>query len=78
MQHPTNWLEGCEIDLKVETILIAQTPRNSFTSLVYPTQPIIHGQPFKVQCLSPKEMTDRQKRGLCCNFDEIFFRGHKC
>jgi len=82
MHHSTTWLEATQRALEAETMLNAQMEKPSFTNHNRPP-PINapstnHTQPWKVQNLSPSEMADRQKRGLCYNCDEKYNLGHKC
>lgn len=34
--------------------------------------------PHLFRRLSPTKMADRQRQGLCYNYDEQYVRGHKC
>nr|GMD77104.1 uncharacterized protein LOC109172063 [Ipomoea batatas] len=56
-------------------------PRQPFPSQTPPSSAItVHQQPQSRtrQKLSPTEMMERQKRGLCYNCDEQWVKGHRC
>nr|GMC64603.1 retrotransposon protein, putative, unclassified [Ipomoea batatas] len=56
-------------------------PRQPFPSQTPPSSAItVHQQPQSRtrQKLSPTEMIERQKRGLCYNCDEQWVKGHRC
>ena len=35
-------------------------------------------QPFKIQHLSPGEMANHERKGLCYKCDEKYVKGHRC
>lgn len=51
--------------------VVPVTPSPQSSSVVPP-----HHKPFK--CLTPVEMVERRRQGLCYNCDEQYVRGHKC
>jgi hypothetical protein len=78
MHHPTTWLQECQLALEAETILHAPPMRTTFT-----THPLLGANPtptqtLKVQKVSPTEMAERRKQGLCYYCDEKYSPGHKC
>ena len=78
MQRPATWLEACKRALEAELVIKSQAPRPSFTPRARPPTTTSSTQPLKIQKLSQEEMVERQRRGLCYNCDEKYFRGHKC
>jgi hypothetical protein len=78
MHHPTTWLQACQLARKEETILQMPSLKAPFT-----TQPCLRTTPaltqtLKVQNLSPIEMEEHHKQGLCYYCDEKYAPGHKC
>jgi hypothetical protein len=71
-------LEACQRGLEVETIINSQHPRSSFTPKGKFVAIGSSTQPFKIQRLSPEEIADRQRKGLCYNCDEKWVKGHRC
>jgi len=78
MHHPTTWLESFNKALEVEVDLNAQFNCTNFVTWAHPTTAMGPTQTFKVQKMSPTEMSERGKQGLCHCFDEKYSVVHKC
>eukprot|EP00253_Pinus_taeda_P026929 PITA_26929 len=78
LHHPPTWSEACKVARKVERALAAQSNRPNFTAKGRPPQAHNTTQTIKVQKVSPTEMAERRKRGLCYYCDEKYSPGHKC
>lgn len=63
---------------EVEHALAAQLPRPNFIAKGCPTQAPRTTQTLKVQKLSPIEMAERRKQGLCYYCDDKYSPGHNC
>eukprot|EP00253_Pinus_taeda_P035116 PITA_35116 len=78
LHHPPTWIEACKLARNVERALAAESTRPNFTAKGPPTQAHSMTQTLKVQKVSPVEMAERRKRGLCYYCDEKYSPGHKC
>eukprot|EP00253_Pinus_taeda_P034658 PITA_34658 len=78
LHHPPTWLEACKVASNFECALAAQSNRPNFTAKGRPPQAHNTTQTLKVQKLSPAEMAERRKQGLCYYSDEKYSPGHKC
>eukprot|EP00253_Pinus_taeda_P026095 PITA_26095 len=78
MHHPATWLAVYTMAREVERSLAAQSPRPNFTAKGHPTQASSTTQTLKVQKVSPVEMAERRKQGLCYYCDDKYSPGHKC
>eukprot|EP00253_Pinus_taeda_P013939 PITA_13939 len=63
---------------KVERAITAQYSRPNFPTKGRPLQAHTTTQTLKVQKVSPQEIAERRKQGLCCYYDEKYSPGHKC
>jgi hypothetical protein len=78
MARPTTWVEATKKAKEPQQIVSSQNRKPSFFScpkLVNPTTP---SPPLKIQKLTRVEMAERQLKGLCYNYDDKYFPGHKC
>jgi hypothetical protein len=78
MHHPITWLQACTLALEVETILQAQPLHSSVPNHPRPGATTAPTQTLKVQKVSPTEMEERRKQGLCYYCDDKYAPGHKC
>jgi len=78
LHHPPTWSEACQVARKVERAITAQYSRNNFPTKGRPPQAHTTTQTLKVQKVSPQEMAERRKQGLCYYCDEKYSPGHKC
>jgi hypothetical protein len=78
MHHPTTWLQACQLALEAETILQAPPLKDTFPNHPHPRANPTPTQTLKVQKVSPTEMAERRKQGLCYYCDEKYSPGHKC
>eukprot|EP00253_Pinus_taeda_P024737 PITA_24737 len=78
LHHPPTWSEACKVARNVERALTAQSIRPNFTTKGRPLQAHNTTQTLKVQKVSPAEMAERGKQGLCYYCDEKHSPGHKC
>ena len=69
LHHPPTWTEACKVARNVERALAAQYSRPTFSAKGHPPQAHNMTQTLKVQNVSPAEMAERRKQGLCyyCN-----------
>lgn len=78
LQHLVSWLAACKIAREVEWALAAQLTCPNFIAKGRPIQGPSATQTLKVQKVSPAEMVERRKQGLCYYCDEKYSPGHKC
>lgn len=78
LHHPPTWTEDCKMAHNVERALAAQYSRPNFSAKGRPPQAHNTTQTLKVQKVSPVEMAERRKQGLCYYCDEKYSPGHKC
>ena len=78
LHHPPTWTEACQVARKVERALTAQSSRPNFPAKGRPSQAPNTTQTLKIQKVSPTEMAERRKQGLCYYCDEKYSPGHKC
>eukprot|EP00253_Pinus_taeda_P031748 PITA_31748 len=78
LHHPPTWTEACQLACKVERALAAQYSRPNFPAKCRPPQAHNTAQTLKVQKVSPAEMAERRKQGLCYYCDKKYSPGHKC
>eukprot|EP00253_Pinus_taeda_P030509 PITA_30509 len=77
LHHPPTWLEACKVARDVERALAALATRPNFPSKGRTSQAHNATQTLKVQKVSPVEMVERRKQGLCYYCDEKYSPGHK-
>eukprot|EP00253_Pinus_taeda_P036727 PITA_36727 len=78
LHHPPTWSEAFQVARKVERAITAQYSRPNFPTKGRPPQAHTTTQTLKVQKVSPQEMAERRKQGLCYYCDEKYSPGHKC
>ena len=78
LHHPPTWTEACKVARNMERVLAAQYSRPNFSAKGRPPQAHNTTQILKVQKVSPAEMAERRKQGLCYYCDEKYSLGHKC
>eukprot|EP00253_Pinus_taeda_P026079 PITA_26079 len=75
LHHPATWTEACQVARKVERALAAQYSRPNFHAKGRSPQAQNMTQTLKVQKVSPAEMAERRKQGLCYYSDEKYSPG---
>ena len=78
LHHPPTWTEACQVARKVERALAAQYSCPKFPTKGHLPQAHNTTQTLKIQKVSPAEMAERRKQGLCYYCDEKYSPGHKC
>eukprot|EP00253_Pinus_taeda_P025585 PITA_25585 len=78
LHQPPTWLEACKVAHDVECALAALTTHPNFIAKGCTSQAHSTTQTLKVQKVSPVEMAERRKQGLCYYYDENYSPGHKC
>jgi hypothetical protein len=78
MAHPESWVEATKRDKEAQQVVSAQNCKPSFIPHPKPVNPTTPSAPLKIQKLTRDEMDERQLKGLCYNYDEKYFPGHKC
>jgi hypothetical protein len=78
MHHSTTWLQACQLAREADTILRMPSLKAPFTTHPHPRDTPTSTQTLKVQKVSPTEMVERHKQGLCYNCDEKYAPMHKC
>jgi len=77
LHHPPTWTEACKVARSVERALAAQHSCPNFPAKGCPPQAHNTTQTVKVQKVSPAEMAERRKQGLCYYCDGKYSPGHK-
>eukprot|EP00253_Pinus_taeda_P023739 PITA_23739 len=75
LHHPPSWMEACKVARNVERALAAQNSRPNFSAKGRLPQAHNTTQTLKVQKVSPAEMEEWRKQGLCYYCDEKYFPG---
>jgi hypothetical protein len=78
MDRPMTWVEDTKKDKEAQQIFSSQNNKPSFIpcpKLINPTTP---SAPLKIQKSTQDEMVECQLKGLCYNYDDKYFPGHKC
>jgi hypothetical protein len=78
MARPEIWVEATKRAKEAQQVVSSQKSKPSFIprpKLVNPTTP---SAPLKIQKLTRAEMVEHQLKGLCYNYDDKYFTGHKC
>ena len=70
LHHPPTWMEACKVARNMERALAAQYSHPNFSAKGRPPQAHNTTQTLKVQKVSPAEMAERRKQGLCYYCDE--------
>jgi hypothetical protein len=78
MHHPTTWLQACQLGTKVDSILQAPPMKAPVLNHPHPRAHPAPTQTLKVQKISPTEMVEHHKQGLCYYCDEKYSPWHKC
>lgn len=78
MHHLATWLQACHLAKEAETILQAQPLRTAVPNRPCPGATSAQTQTLKVQKVSPAEMAERHKQGLCYYCDDKYSSSHKC
>eukprot|EP00253_Pinus_taeda_P027840 PITA_27840 len=78
LHHPPTWIEACKVAHNMERALAALATHPNFTAKGHPTQAHSTTQTLKVQKMSPVEMAERRKQGLCYYCEEKYSPGPKC
>jgi len=77
MARPESWVEATKRDKEAQQVISSQNHKPSIPhpKPINPTTPFA---PLKIQKLTWAEMAKCQFKGLCHNYDEKYFSGHKC
>jgi hypothetical protein len=78
MARPQSWVEDTKIFKEAQLVVSSQNHKPSFIPRNKPINPTPPSTPLKIQKLTRAEMDESQLKGLCYNFDEKYFPGHKC
>jgi hypothetical protein len=78
MARPDSWVEDTKRDKEAQRVVSTQNHKPSFIPRPKPVNPTTPSAPLKIQKLTRDEMTERQLKGLCYNYDDKYFSGHKC
>jgi hypothetical protein len=78
MARPESWVEATKRDKEAQQVVSSQNHKTSFIPHPKPVNPTTPSAPLKIQKLTGAEMVERQLKGLCYNYDEKYFPGHKC
>jgi hypothetical protein len=78
MAHPQTWLEYTQRAKEAQHTISSHICKPSFPPLPKPTNYSHPATPFKIQKLTRDEMVECQLNGLCYNYDDKYFLGHKC
>jgi hypothetical protein len=76
MAWPHSWVENTKQAKEAQQFVSSQNQKPSFIPRTKPVNPT--PTPLKIQKLTRAEMVERQLKGLCYNFDDKYFSGHKC
>jgi hypothetical protein len=78
MARPSSWVEATKKAKEAQQIVSSQTRKPSFIPHPKPINPTTPSAPVKIQKLTRAEMDEHQLKGLCYNWDDKYFPGHKC
>jgi hypothetical protein len=78
MARPSTWVEATKRAKEAQQVVSSQNQKPSFIPRPKPITPTTPSAPLKIQKLSRAEMTECQLKGLCYNYDDKYFPGHKC
>jgi len=78
MDFPHTWLEATKCTKEAQHVVYSQNTKTSFISHPIPPNPTPHATPLMIQKLAREKMVERQLKGLCYNWDDNYFRRHKC
>jgi hypothetical protein len=78
MARPQSWVEAIKRAKEAQQVVSSQNKKPSFIPRPKPVNPTTPSAPLKIQKLTRAEMVERQLKGLCYNYDEKYFPGHKC
>jgi hypothetical protein len=78
MARPQSWVEDTKRAKEAQQVVSSQNRKPSFIPHPKPVNPTTSSAPLKIQKLTRAEMVERQLKGLCYNYDDKYFPGHKC
>jgi hypothetical protein len=78
MACPQSWVEASKRDKEAQQVVSSQNRKPSFIPHPKPLNPTTPFAPLKIQKLNKAEMPECQLKGLCYNYDDKYFQGHKC
>jgi hypothetical protein len=78
MTLPQTWLEATQRAKEAKQVFLSQQCKHSFPLIPHSSTPPPHPTPLNIQKLTQEEMDEFQLKGLCYNYDDKYFRGHKC
>jgi hypothetical protein len=78
MAQLESWMEATKRDKESQHVVSSQNQKPSFIPRPRPINPTTPFAPLKIQKLTRDEMDEFQLKGLCYNYDDKYFSGHKC
>jgi hypothetical protein len=72
MHHPVTWLQACQLSRESEKIIQAQPMHTTIPNHPHPWATSSSTQMLKVQNVSPVEMAECRKQGLCYYYDDKY------
>jgi hypothetical protein len=78
MAWPESWVEATKRDKEAQHVVSSQNHKPSFIPHPKPVNLTTPSAPLKIQKLTRAEMDESQLKGLCYNYDDTYFLGHKC
>jgi len=78
MDFSHSWVEATKRDKEAQQVIAAQTRKPSFIPFPRQVTPTPPPTPLNIQKLTQEEMVECQLKGLCYNYDDKYFLGHKC
>jgi len=71
-------VEATKKSKEAQQVVSSQTRKPSFIPHPKPINPTTPSAPLKIKKLTRDKMVERQLKGLCYNYDDKYFLGHKC
>jgi hypothetical protein len=78
MDRPQSWVEATKRDKEAQQVVSSKNHKPSFIPRTKPINPTTPSAPLKIQKMIRDEMVEFQLKGLCYNYDDKYFLGHKC
>jgi hypothetical protein len=78
MARPMIWVDATKKAKEAQKIVSSQNRKPSFIPRPKPVNPTTPSAPLKIQKLTRAKMAEHQLKGLCYNYDDKYFSGHKC
>jgi hypothetical protein len=71
-------VEANKRDKEEKKVVYSQNQKPSFIPRPKPVNSTTPSAPLRIQKLTRDEMDEHQLKGLCYNYDDKYFSGHKC